>query len=747
MSLRAALRLIAATGATLAVAAAAESLADCEKHVHYGQNVQARGCYSALVSSPNPALKAEGLWHTGDKFGANDQFRLAVKQHPQDPALRVRWGRLYLESEQIEDAGALFKEALDINKDYAPAMVGLALCGARNFDRKAADMADAARKADPKLLEAQELVAFLALEDNNSAKATEEANKALAMNSESLDALAVLASVDAVADKPMQPWLDKISKINPVYGEAWSKIGHFYVINRRYKEGIAAYRKAIELDSNLWAARAELGVNLMRQGQDGEAYKELQLCFNSGYKPPMVVNSLTLMDSYKNFATFESPISILRIKKKEAEVLRPYVQAEIDQAIATYNKKYKMKLSGPVEVELYPDHEDFAVRTMGMPGLGALGVTFGLSIAMDSPSARPPGQFHWASTLWHEMSHVYVLTATGHRVPRWFTEGVSVYEETATHKDWGDRLDPVAIKAIKENKLLPIAELDRGFIRPSYKDQVVVSYFQGGQVCTYIVERWGWDKILAMIKDFSAETSTAEVIEKELGVKPEAFDKDFLTWLDQRTHTQVANFDKWKEEMKGLSENAAAKKWDAVIADGPRIRALYPDYLEGGNAYEFIADAYMAKGDKQSAMKQLEDYSREGGKEPATIKRLADLETELGHKPEAMRTLERLNYIYPQDEDLHTKLGELYLEAKQTPLAIREYEVLVALKPTDVAGARYHLALAYQQGGRLDDAKDQVLQALESAPGYRPAQKLLLELTRGSRTPSSNTASLSKTQK
>ena len=95
-----------------------------------------------------------------------------------------------------------------------------------------------------------------------------------------------------------------------------------------------------------------------------------------------------------------------------------------------------------MQVEVYPDHEDFAVRTLGMPGLGALGVTFGYSIAMDSPSGRKPGSFHWASTLWHEMSHVFTLTMTNHRVPRWFTEGIAVHEETATSPEWGDRLGP-----------------------------------------------------------------------------------------------------------------------------------------------------------------------------------------------------------------------------------------------------------------------------------------------------------------
>ena len=740
------LRLLAAASLTTALAAGAETVADCEKHAHYGRTAAARACYLALTKAANPAIRAEGFWHTGDKNQANEAFKLAVKQHPESPAVKVRMGYLYLEYDQGTDAAELFKEALALDEKYAPGLLGLARVAAAHFDRKAIEMAEAALKADPKLVAAQELIAYLALEDNNPKKAIEEADKALAMNAEAFDAMAVRAAVDGLADRPVEAWLDKIFKVNPVYGDAWSTLGHFYVINRRYTEAIAAYRKALELNPNLNSARAELGLNLMRQGLDGEAYKMLETCWSNGYQGDSVKNSLMLMDSYKGFATFETPVSTLKIKKKEAAVLRPYVQAEIDQAIATYEKKYRMKLPGPVQVELYDNHADFEVRTTGMTGLGALGVTFGLSVAMDSPSGRKPGEFHWASTLWHEMSHVYLLTATKHRVPRWFTEGVAVFEETATHPDWGDRLDPQAIKAIKEKKLLPIAELDRGFFRPSYPAQVVVSYFQGGQTCTYIVERWGWDKILAMIQDFSIQTSTADVIEKELGLKPEAFDKDFLAWLDKRTKIQVDNFDSWKDQMKGLAGNAAAKKWDDVIATGPKIRGLYPDYLEGDNAYEFLAEAYMARGDKLSAARELEAYSKEGGKNPATLKRLADLQIELNRKQDAANTLERLNFVYPLDDELHTKLGALYMELGQTPPAVREFEVLVALKPNDMAGARYQLALAYRKAGRLEDAKDQVLQSLEAAPGFRPAQKLLLELTRGPRTSSDAAALPAKKQ-
>src|SRR5207245_1633173 len=107
---------------------------------------------------------------------------------------------------------------------------------------------------------------------------------------------------------------------------------------------------------------------------------------------------------------FKGDNTILKLHKKEADLLLPYFQAELKRSITTYEHKYRMKLARPVQVEVYPDHEDFAVRSMGMPGLGALGATFADVVAMDSPSGRPPGTFLWASTLRHEMSHVFILS-------------------------------------------------------------------------------------------------------------------------------------------------------------------------------------------------------------------------------------------------------------------------------------------------------------------------------------------------
>jgi tetratricopeptide (TPR) repeat protein len=111
------------------------------------------------------------------------------------------------------------------------------------------------------------------------------------------------------------------------------------------------------------------------------------------------------------------------------------------------------------------------------------------------------------------------------------------------------------------------------------------------------------------------------------------------------------------------------------------------------------------------------------------LKRLATLEEAAGNPVEAAATLARVNYIYPvKDEELHQRLGDLLYQTKQYDGAIREYIAVVASGPLDKAGAEFHLAQAYMAAGQKDKAEESVVLALEAAPGYRPAQKLLLEL-------------------
>jgi hypothetical protein len=247
--------------------------------------------------------------------------------------------------------------------------------------------------------------------------------------------------------------------------------------------------------------------------------------------------------------------------------------------------------------------------------------------------------------MWHEMSHVFTLTMTNHRVPRWFTEGMAVHEETAVSPEWGDRLGPDVLMAIKEKKLLSVTELDRGFVHPVAPGQVLVSYYQAGRICDFINDKWGWDTLLAMLHDFGENMGTAAVIRQELKIEPAEFDQQFLATVEAENKKKIENFDEWKKTLKQISEAAKSKDHDTVIKLGTEIRDLYPDYVETGSVYEFLANAYLAKNDKPAAIAELERYLKTGGREPGSIKLLAKELEAAGKKKEAAAALERLNYI------------------------------------------------------------------------------------------------------
>ncbi|HZP32254.1 MAG TPA: tetratricopeptide repeat protein [Candidatus Acidoferrales bacterium] len=717
-----------ATAFAAANFACAATPEECQTLRKHGHNDQARTCFESLTQSREAGIRAEGFWGLEQYEDANNEFRTAVEQAPNNANYRVRWGRLLHERFNNKDASDLFNEALQRDPKNAQAYLGLALVSADGFDNKAVEEAKKALELDPKLVEAHELMARLALEDYDSKAAAAEADEALKISPEALDAMAIHATIDVLADHSPDEWFAKIAQINPHYGEAYAIVAHHLTLNMRFQDSIGYYRKAIEVDPRLWPARSELGIQLMRFGQTEEPFQLLEECYNNGYRDAATVNTLRLLDSFKNFETFKDDETIIKLNKKEAELLLPYVRAEARRAIATYEKKYKMKLPGPVQIELYPNHEDFAVRTLGMPGLGALGVTFGEVIALDSPSGRPPGSYHWGETLWHEMSHVFILNATNNRVPRWFTEGLAVHEESQVAQGWGDRVSPEILVAIREKKLLPIAELDRGFIRPDYPAQVIVSYFQGGKVLDFIDQRWGDDKILDMVHSYAQLKKTPEVIQQDLGISPEEFDSQFTAWLNKDVGKEAASFDEWRTRLKDLAEAAKAKNWDEVLAKGDAVRQLYPDYVEGANAYEFMAEAYVAKGDKKAAASILAEYAKIGGRSPDALKQLASMQQELGDSKNAAATLESINYVYPMDEDLHRKLCGLLYDLGNPATDVRECSAVLAMHPLDQASAQFDVARAYFAAGQQDQARDHLLASLEAAPDYRPAQKLLLEL-------------------
>src|SRR4029077_4628816 len=231
--------------ATLARGATPE---DCRALRKHGHRPEAQKCYESLTTARDPFLRAEGFWGMEMYQEANNQFRIAADQSPTNATIRVRWGRLMHERFNNREADNLFKEALQRDPKNEQAYYGLALVSADGFDSKAIEFTGKAIELDPKLYEAHELMASLRLEDNDDAKAFEEADAALKIFPEAIDAMAIHAAIELLADPSPAAWIEKIRNVNPAYGEGYALIAFYLVLNRRYEDGIAYYRKAIEAD-------------------------------------------------------------------------------------------------------------------------------------------------------------------------------------------------------------------------------------------------------------------------------------------------------------------------------------------------------------------------------------------------------------------------------------------------------------------------------------------------------------------
>jgi tetratricopeptide (TPR) repeat protein len=156
---------------------------------------------------------------------------------------------------------------------------------------------------------------------------------------------------------------------------------------------------------------------------------------------------------------------------------------------------------------------------------------------------------------------------------------------------------------------------------------------------------------------------------------------------------------------------------------------MYPGYVEHGSPYVILAEAFEEKSERQNAVAQLQSYLDHGGRNPEQLERLGDWYKEAGESEKAIAAYDEILYVWPADEDLHVKLGDLLLAAGRGKDALREYQSAVAMDPLDKAAAHFRLAETYYKLRDSEKARRHVLMSLEAAPSYRPAQKLLLELT------------------
>lgn len=701
-------------------------------------------------------LVARALTHLERYKDANDVYLEAIAADEECIEAQLGGGELYTTKYNYQEAADFLKDALKINPNSARAHLAVAA----NKRIEGGDAMNAALtqalKINPNYVEAKTFAASVDLEAERHQSAARLIDEALKINPNSLEARSLRAAMFWLQDKQTE-YNNEVKAtlaINSRYGPLYETLAHFATQTRRYSESVAFLNEAVKLSPRLWSSHLALGMGLLRLGRMEEGRAAVEKSFEGDPFNLWAKNTLDLLDAMKEYRETKHGDFIIKADAKENDVLTAYAAELLDEAKSKLSAKYKFTPRAPISVEIFPNHDDFAVRALGLPGLGALGVCFGQVIAQDSPSARPPGQFNWGSTLWHEYTHVITLQTTDHLIPRWFSEGLSVFEEHKARPGWGDDWNIESVKAFAENRWFPIANLDNGFIRPKRAEDISLAYFEASQICHFIEDKYGFNAILEMLRGYKEKKKTPEILQQALKLSEPDFDREFNNYVRGKIDKYIKALEPgWKnrgysqtpkEEILAKAVSSpddfalnlragafyfAGNDHDKAIAHLRRSIELFPFQSGDGGAYELLAQIYEKRGDKTALAETLESLIKVDENNYEALKRLAQLKSEMGDKARAMELMKMSFYVNPFEHAAHTMAGDLLIERNEAEPAIREFQIALAAAPPNIAEAQYNLARAFHAAGKNKEARRAVLRSLEAAPSFDKAQELLLKLT------------------
>lgn len=600
---------------------------------------------------------------------------------------------------------------------------------------------------------------------------------ALKHNTNHVASLLMLAdhAIDAEEYSDAAGLLDRLQLVNPWHPDAWAyrsvlawlhndpnaaevarqKGLKFWPTNPRvdfligqklsqkylFAEGAARQRQALRFDPSYLPAKAQLATDLLRLGEETEGWKLAEEVQKQDSYDVEAYNLSLLRETMGKFATLTNRNFVLRISRHEAAVYGTRALDLLERARSRLCAKYGLELQHPTMVEVFPEQKDFAVRTFGMPGNpGYLGVCFGKVITANSPAAQPGHAINWESVLWHEFCHVVTLQMTHNKMPRWLSEGISVYEERQANAAWGEHMNPDYRRMALGDELTPISELSGAFLAPPSALHLQFAYYESYLVVEFLVQKFGLDRLKAVLHDLGEGMEINTAIENHT-ISMQKLEEDFTTFARQQAE-QMAPGLNWKKPVPDgapesatnffvLNERAAKllddKEFEEAKKPLQELIKLYPAQTGGDSAWAMLAAAHRGLGETNAERQALSRLAEQDGEALGAYRRLMELGVAAKDWPAIALNARRYLAVDPLVALPYRFLAQASEQLGETEAAISAYRSQLELEPPDPAETHYRLARLLHQAGR-PEARRQVLQALEEAPRYREALRLLLEI-------------------
>jgi tetratricopeptide (TPR) repeat protein len=657
--------------------------------IETGRRTDAQDPLMSVISEYNQnaiqAGDAEGLTLVGraahllrSARDANDAYNQAEKAGGKTRVETLLYrADLFLEKYDPGHAEEVVKEALKLAPHNALAHVAMAhvkLDQALDFAAAEQEVKEALA-VDPRIDGAFFVGAGLALRTMDLPRADALLDQGLAVNPSDLELLSMKAAVRFLSDD--KPGFEKMRRTvfskNPEYTGFYRIVGEFAEWEHRYDEIVSMMREAVQIDPADSKAWADLGMNLIRAGDDANGVSALRRAWDKDHFNVRVFNTLNLYEKNiaSSYETVEGTPFRIRYFKEERPILSRYVPGLLAEAWASMVKRYGFVPSTPVFIELYATKEDFSVRTSGLPNVGIQGVCFGKTLAAMSPRAEP---FNWGNVLWHELAHVFAIQLSKSRVPRWFTEGLSEYETIVRRPEWQREDDPSLYAALENGRIPPIDKFNQAFTHADDARDVMTAYYAASQIQVYVANTFGMGKITEMLRLWGEGKKTEDVIQRALGILPEELDRRLRDWFRPRLERYRTQFvpdahapslEIAKERAK-QAPNDPRKLFELALAlvehrrldeaDEALGRVLAENPIEP-NAHFLRAKILRAKKNAAGARQELLDMVRSGSDGYAVRLMLADLASEAKNSAAA-----RYEFLLAHEFDptMSEPLGSLY---------------------------------------------------------------------------------------
>ncbi|MSU21542.1 MAG: tetratricopeptide repeat protein [Pedosphaera sp.] len=707
---------------------------------------------ASLVALGNAAL----LLGADPRLVLENFFNPIKKSEPTFRDVYLAIGELALNKNDDALAAQTFQDAIKRFPKDPEMLYGLAKAYGSSDRPKMVEYLQAALEQNSKHVASMLLMADHMIDAEEYQRAGKSLDQALAVNPSHPEAWAyraVLAHLnsDAKQEKTARASALQFWKTNP---RVEFLIGQKLSQKYRFTEGSSHQRQAVKWDQDYLPSKIQLAQDLLRLGEDDEGWKLAEEVHKKDGYDVAAYNLVTLGESLSRFQMLSNQDFRVRMHPHEVAVYGDRAMALLQRAKDVLCRKYGFEPEKRTTVEIFPEQKDFAVRTFGMPGgAGYLGVCFGCVITANSPASRAANPSSWEAVLWHEYCHVVTLGLTKNKMPRWLSEGISVYEERQAKPVWGENMTPRYRQMILKGELTPIGELSGAFLTPKTGLHLQFAYYESSMVVEFLIQRFGLDSIKRILHDLGEGKAINNAIETH--TEPlEKLEKEFTTFIRERAEQLGQGLD-WKEQKTELRPRLAAiqpelnptsqnptnywvlierakklldeRKWQEAKEPLQTILDHYPDSTGADSGYALIAAAHRSLSETELERAALEKFALLDADATDAFLRLMEMASAKGEWNKVAVNGERYLSVNPLVPQPYRYLGRAHEELGNPREAIQAYRTLLKLDPADVADVHFRLAKLLHQAGDAA-AKRHALQALEEAPRFREAHQLLLNI-------------------